>query len=211
MGSSWMAKKILENRDIVVQCGNWDELISQPMFVIKKACNKLLGQMAKPLWRGLVCNIKAAPKCIFMIWMMVKKRLSTVDRLRKWRMKMDSQCKLCGAADESHQHLFIDCSYAKQVRCLVMRRFEYDNCCVELDEECIIIAKISKERAYSAKVYCVLWCEVMHEVWIQRCAKIYKGVFLAADQAMKQVVFHAASGSFVISYMFKDDFMWIVV
>lgn len=88
----WMTKKIIESRKYIQQWGTWVEVECHGEFSIRKAYWKLLGQKEKPKWRGLICNIKAAPKCIFMVWMMTKQRLYTMDRLAKWGIDVELQC-----------------------------------------------------------------------------------------------------------------------
>lgn len=87
------------------------------------------------VWRGLVCHNRASLKCLFMIWMMVRGRLSTMDRLPSWRLEVNLQCMLCGEADESHQHIFIECAYSKELRALALRNFMFDHGCGRLDNE----------------------------------------------------------------------------
>ena len=39
-------------------------------------------------------------------------KVPTRDRLRSWGITIPSGCVLCSMADESHSHLFFECSYA---------------------------------------------------------------------------------------------------
>ena len=41
--------------------------------------------------------------------------LATVDRLAKWGMTLDKSCALCKSADESMDHMLIQCRYAGEV------------------------------------------------------------------------------------------------
>ncbi|XP_058198487.1 uncharacterized protein LOC131314007 [Rhododendron vialii] len=52
------------------------------------------------------------PRWSFILWLAALHRLSTKDRLRNWGMALDALCCLCQDEEESHHHLFFDCSYS---------------------------------------------------------------------------------------------------
>ncbi|XP_058222497.1 uncharacterized protein LOC131332341 [Rhododendron vialii] len=55
------------------------------------------------------------PQWSFILWLAALHRLSTKDRLRNWGMAVDALCCLCQDEEESHHHLFFDCSYSTRV------------------------------------------------------------------------------------------------
>ncbi|XP_058183541.1 uncharacterized protein LOC131301336 [Rhododendron vialii] len=55
------------------------------------------------------------PRWSFILWLAALHRLSTKDRLRNWGMALDALCCLCQDEEESHHHLFFDCSYSTRV------------------------------------------------------------------------------------------------
>ncbi|XP_015077353.1 uncharacterized protein LOC107021245 [Solanum pennellii] len=54
-------------------------------------------------------------KLVFTLWILLNKKLATVDRLTKRGMTLDRDCVLCKSADESMEHLFIQCHYVEEV------------------------------------------------------------------------------------------------
>lgn len=65
-------------------------------------------------WNKLVCFPAHVPKCSVISWLAILNRLYTEDRLVLFRIKSISCCSLC-PDNESHDHLFFNCSYSTQV------------------------------------------------------------------------------------------------
>lgn len=63
------------------------------------------------VWRSFMI-----PKFSFILWLAVKNRLLTKDRMTIFGMAVDVRCVLCHNADESIHHLFTDCPYFNLVR-----------------------------------------------------------------------------------------------
>lgn len=83
-GASWMTKNFFENGRCIQSWGGWDSVIRGMKFSIHHAYTRLLGERVKTGWKDLVCKNRVAMKCVFMVWMLAKLRLSTMDRLLKW-------------------------------------------------------------------------------------------------------------------------------
>ncbi|XP_018466214.1 uncharacterized protein LOC108837688 [Raphanus sativus] len=66
-------------------------------------------------WHKQVWFSGHIPKHAFLTWVNVRHRLTTRDRMRRWGLQVPASCVLCSSQDESHQHLFFDCSYSDAV------------------------------------------------------------------------------------------------
>ena len=90
----------------------------QPMKgkgMIKQIYDYLIGDKIKPEWRCLMSKNATRTKAIFTLWILLNRKLATVDRLAKWGMTLDKSCVLCKSADENMDHMFIQCHYAGEV------------------------------------------------------------------------------------------------
>ncbi|XP_071699259.1 uncharacterized protein [Rutidosis leptorrhynchoides] len=54
-------------------------------------------------------------------------RLPTQDRLERWGIQVDQVCPLCSSVKDSHDHLFIECSYTKLVWSKFRGKAQLDN------------------------------------------------------------------------------------
>ena len=61
----------------------------------------------------MVWFAQAVPRFSFILWLAIKNRLSTGDRMRVWGLQQE--CLLCGEKDETRYHLFFACPYSFMV------------------------------------------------------------------------------------------------
>ena len=77
--------------------------------------NSLRSRNTPPAWIDVAWHNLAIPKCSFTLWLALKGRLLTKDRMQKFNMDTDLCCVLCDNAIESHEHLFSTCVYMSEV------------------------------------------------------------------------------------------------
>ena len=56
---------------------------------------------------------QVVPRFSFIVWLVIKNRLSTGDRMRNWGLQQE--CLLCGEKNEIRDHLFFACPYSYMV------------------------------------------------------------------------------------------------
>ncbi|XP_010687483.2 uncharacterized protein LOC104901590 [Beta vulgaris subsp. vulgaris] len=81
--TSWLLRKILESRELLVRLEGWDNVSTIHEFSIKKAYELLQESFARLSWKRLICNNKATPKSKFILWMALLNRLATTDSIYK--------------------------------------------------------------------------------------------------------------------------------
>lgn len=65
-------------------------------------------------WRRL-WKSWAPPKCKVFLWLAIRNRCWTADRLAKSGLPHPAMCPLCDQEDEDVQHLFTSCVFAREV------------------------------------------------------------------------------------------------
>ena len=55
------------------------------------------------------------PRTSFILWLAIRNRLATKDRIHSFTPNCGTTCVLCRADQESHSHLFFECSYSERV------------------------------------------------------------------------------------------------
>ncbi|XP_015075532.1 uncharacterized protein LOC107019626 [Solanum pennellii] len=73
------------------------------------------GEQQRPAWTCLMFNDAARPKAYFTIWILMNQKLATVDRLTQWGVVVDKICVLSKNAEESIEHLFLQCQFARKL------------------------------------------------------------------------------------------------
>ncbi|KAK4733486.1 hypothetical protein R3W88_007747 [Solanum pinnatisectum] len=75
----------------------------------------MMGEQQRPDWKCLMFNNAARPKAYFTMWLMLNKKLATVDRLAKWGVEVNKTCILCRNAEETIEYLIIQCQFARKI------------------------------------------------------------------------------------------------
>ncbi|XP_074299673.1 uncharacterized protein LOC141630822 [Silene latifolia] len=114
--SSWAWRKICEIkdrfRDAYLQ-GKWME--ADDMYTISKGYEWLTFQShQKVIWAKAVWNRFNTPRHCFILWLLQRQRLLTLDRLQKMGVVTSGVCFVYSRGLETHQHLFQECEYAKK-------------------------------------------------------------------------------------------------
>ncbi|WOH03959.1 hypothetical protein DCAR_0623364 [Daucus carota subsp. sativus] len=68
-----------------------------------------------PPWFNFVWSKFRIPKFAFTAWLIIQEKLLTRDRMVFFHMRTCTRCVLCNVADETHAHLFCDCTFARNV------------------------------------------------------------------------------------------------
>ncbi|KAL0801293.1 hypothetical protein Bca101_056469 [Brassica carinata] len=67
-------------------------------------------------WHKAVWFPQKIPKHSFIVvWIVLKDRMLTRDRLRSWGLLVPEECLLCGHAAETTKHLFFECPFSSAV------------------------------------------------------------------------------------------------
>lgn len=77
--------------------------------------NSIRSPGARPLWLDAVWHPLAVPKCSFLLWLALKNRLLTKERMLNFSMTTDLMCVLCNSQLETNAHLFSTCPYAVHI------------------------------------------------------------------------------------------------
>ena len=76
-------------------------------YSIKYAWNQIREERNKVFWHTLIWFPGRIPKSAFFLWLAVKRKLGTQDRIHN--IQSDAKCLLCGLEQETHNHLFFQC------------------------------------------------------------------------------------------------------
>lgn len=85
------------------------------VFTVESAWEKLRDRKAINHLHGLLWYKGYLPRHSFILWLATQNRLHTLDRLARMGITIDKNCKLCNSVEETHCHLFFQCTYSKSV------------------------------------------------------------------------------------------------
>lgn len=90
--------------------------------------NHLSVQWGNTIWFSQ-CNVKHT----FILWTPIQRRLQTQDRMMVWNNNVDMKCSLCKRCCDSHDHLFFQCEFSKEVWTGMKKLCNGDNLANECD------------------------------------------------------------------------------
>lgn len=67
-------------------------------------------------WKHLVWYSNSIPKHSFILWLAIRGKLLTQDRMQAWQNMGNSSCAFCGSQWDSLNHLFFECFFCQEVR-----------------------------------------------------------------------------------------------
>ncbi|XP_074306260.1 uncharacterized protein LOC141641499 [Silene latifolia] len=112
VNTSWTWRKICQVMDIMKPgfvTGTW--AVFPGSYSVSNGYRWLLGQQHPVTWYPLIWNKTLVPRHAFVGWLIVQGRLMTRDRLFRFGITTDMACAICSLQNETHQHLFSDCTY----------------------------------------------------------------------------------------------------
>ncbi|KAJ9536550.1 hypothetical protein OSB04_un000302 [Centaurea solstitialis] len=143
----------------------WDSL-DRGEFSVHQVYTSLVGHLDTVAWANSVWFKGHIPKHSFCMWVACMRRLPTQDRVAEWKHDPpDMLCSLCGLMRDSHDHLFFECTFSRQVWTHVMDAVNWHdfpcswNAIVEALSDIETAPRgFSHQLALAASVY-VIWCE----------------------------------------------------
>ncbi|XP_017228409.1 uncharacterized protein LOC108203764 [Daucus carota subsp. sativus] len=104
---------------------SWNSLTGN-MVRVSSIWNSMHMLPSPPMWTSAVWHPLAIPKCAFTLWLALKGRLLTKDRMQRFNMQTDLKCELCHNAVENHSHIFGSCPFIDFI--LSGHSFQFTGC-----------------------------------------------------------------------------------
>lgn len=142
-------------------------LTANKVYTLKSAWNAIRDVGRQVDWYRALWHKDAIPRCSFILWLVCKDRLQTRDRLKRKGVIVDSGCVLCGATEETRDHLFCDCNFTKEVCHRALKRNQQNYRCRGWQQELETAIRLYRGASMAATlgrlamavtVYC-LWQE----------------------------------------------------
>nr|GEY48376.1 hypothetical protein [Tanacetum cinerariifolium] len=86
-------------------------------FAVNSVWQDICPRDVKVAWVDAVWFSNCIPRHAFNLWLIIKRKLKTQDRLRSWDISnsLAANCSLCESHPDSHGHLFFDCPFSTHV------------------------------------------------------------------------------------------------
>jgi hypothetical protein len=128
-----------------------------------------LGSITFEPWKRL-WKTWAPPKCKFFIWLAIRNKCWTADRLQKRGLDHPEVCPLCDQEPENIQHLLCTCVFSRQFWYYILSSLGMANLSPDSNESTFADwwAKVSKQvhkskrRGFNSIIILGAWCLWLH-------------------------------------------------
>ncbi|WOG86036.1 hypothetical protein DCAR_0105230 [Daucus carota subsp. sativus] len=94
----------------------------QKAFSVNQVWDDLRATAPIVEWCGLIWYSKSIPKHCFTLWLAIRNRLLTQDRLKSWQIQDRVACSFCDSVPDSVPHLLFECVFCSQILLEFQRR-----------------------------------------------------------------------------------------
>ena len=121
-------------------------------------------------WSKGIWFAHSTPKYSFFVWIVMRNRLQTGDKMRLWNVGIDATCILCNEDEETCDHLFFGCRYTKQIWKALAEGLLQDRFTIDWSQ---IIATITNPGLTPINNFLVRYVfqAVVHSIWRERNAR----------------------------------------
>ncbi|XP_056857302.1 uncharacterized protein LOC130506635 [Raphanus sativus] len=136
-------------------------------------------------WHKEVWFSGGIPKHMFLVWLMVRNRCPTRDRILSWGLLTDSRCLLCNAADESIAHCFFDCNFAWEIWKPIATKCNFTS----LRQWSVLLAQLKGHPSNRVQKTLLLlcWQATLYTLWTERNNRLHNSRFTSSQGLIAQI------------------------
>ena len=184
--------------DIVLWKNGDDDYL--PTFSASRTWDQVRVKRDKVSWSKVVWLPQGVPRYAFILWLAIKNRLSTGDRMRQWGMVQG--CVFCGERDETRDHLYFACPYSYTVWEVLARRLVGNGINPDWQWTIARLQRMNDKRLDTILARMLIQSTVYH-VWRERNARRHQQPGMSTDQMRRRI--DKAMRNRIVSLRYKPD------
>lgn len=157
-----------------------------PRMSISSTYQRMIGLSNVVHWDQLVWNRLSIPKYRMICWLVMHQRLRTLDLLVMLGVLEENKCLLGADGEESHNHLFFQCSYSVQCLELVKSWLHLSSAQVLLQRQWFILQK-SRRTGLQKRVIVVVFSGLVYSIWWARNEAVWNQVVWRPETLFKRM------------------------
>ena len=190
--SSWNWKKLLQLRNLAsrfIEVKNGAEVWKFPgsKYSAETIWKEIRPKQDKVPWARFLWSTMVIPKHTFISWMAILNRLPTMDRLIAWGMNVRGTCCNCQKEEETRDHLFFGCSYAKNIWKEILQLCGLHRDVRPWEEELTWAVQRIKGKVLISIVLKIAWRAFIYFVWRKRNRRLHNELAETPLQLLERV------------------------
>ncbi|XP_071739438.1 uncharacterized protein [Rutidosis leptorrhynchoides] len=158
-------------------------------------------------WFSLIWFPQGVSRQAFIMWLLVKEKLKTQDKLKAWDVgssrHLNDSCALCKTQQDSHDHLFFECPFSMQVWSRVQQNIPLQILSYKWREIMDLLSEVADRQVARVVVSKLLLSASVYFLWQERNARLFKSETRSPDQIFK--IIFSSTRLKLMSLKFKDS------
>ncbi|KAJ0434468.1 putative reverse transcriptase zinc-binding domain-containing protein [Helianthus annuus] len=147
-------------------------------FSSKEVWNNIRSRGDTVSWFNMIWFSQCIPRHSFHMWLVVRNKLKTQDRLMTWEAGSATNlrlmcCPLCRYDRDSRDHLFFQCSFASQVWNNVKTMVTLENVSDSWASICAWMERTASSKTTNVIVGKILIAATTYFIWQERSARLF--------------------------------------
>ena len=177
--------KLVENLDDKVSWIN--KKGKEKEFFVKEVWKVMKVSLPKVIWYDHVWFSQCVPRHSFILWMAVKGRLKTQDRISRWLNVQDMSCPFCKQCKDSHSHLFFTCVFARRLWERLKQMARVDDISNIWPQIVSFMANMPANNSIWSVIQRLVWGASVYFLWQERNIRLFGGYGRTEDELFKVI------------------------
>lgn len=183
--SNFSVSNILEDIEHITK---WKDMIGNLVeFSTKQAWDVFRLHNVEVIWNKIVWFSQCNPRFAFVLWMAIKWRLQTQDRLMKWNSNQNMKCPLCDLVNDSHNHLFFECDFSKTIWDSLMEKLEERNMPIIWENIIEYFINSPCNNSIGSVMRRVTLATTVYYIWKERNSRLFRGEMQTQEVVLKNI------------------------
>ncbi|GJV17146.1 hypothetical protein Tco_1362469 [Tanacetum coccineum] len=131
------------------------------------------------MWYHITWFSNCIPRHAFHLWLVMRRCLKMQDKLRSWDVDSSTdisqlQCSLCGSHQDSHKHLFFECTFSSQVLNSIRNLAGMEHVPSILEDIVMWFNLMANNHSFKNVVGKLLFAGSSYYIWIKRNNRLFK-------------------------------------
>ncbi|KAL6496572.1 hypothetical protein OROGR_029830 [Orobanche gracilis] len=172
--ASYLFKKLMKLRNMVREEPEWTRQEAAPHFMGQKFYDIFRPPTAKVDRRDFMLNNLATPKAKFILWLALRGRLATKERLSKFISLPDILCVFCNSDVETVNHVTIRCTEVQRIWRAIQTWLGDSMLITDWQANIQQLCGKIKGNAPARRILKALITELIYALWLARNKKIFQ-------------------------------------
>jgi len=139
-----------------------------------------------PKWANLVWTRTCIPRHTFTMWLFMQNRLPILQRIGRFTALPSTDCLMCKQCPETHEHLFFECPYAKEIWSMFCTEWGLQLQLEGRDALIKSIYQMKKSRKIKSLIQALV-SAVIYQIWFAWNRQCFHNTTFPAQEVVKEI------------------------